>query len=96
MRKVGWPLERTVARGLGEVEGLKQGRVQDLQGGTLRWESECVSALEGQAWGPPWQGACHKGAKPVSGRQRAGAAVDVGSGVQEALSGFSLKRNSGS
>ena len=85
-----------MARVLGEVEGPRQGCVQDLQGGTLRWGSECVSALEGQAWGPPWQGACHKGAKPVSGRQRAGAAVDVGSCVKEALSGFSVKRNSGS
>ena len=45
-----------MVRGLGEVEGPRQGRVQDLQGGTLRWGSECVSALEGQAWEPPWQG----------------------------------------
>lgn len=62
------------------VKGPRQGRVQDPQGGTLRWGSECVSALEGQAGGPPWQGggrhggvgACHEGAEPVSGRQGGG------------------------
>ena len=40
-------------------------------------------------------GACHSGAEPASARQRAGAARDMGSRVQEALSGFSVKRNSG-
>lgn len=62
----------------------------------MRRGSESVSALEGQAWGPPWWG----GGMPRGSRARlreteGGAAGDVGSRVQEALSGFSVKRNSG-
>ena len=42
------------AEGSWGMEGPRLGHVQDLQGGTLRRGSESVSALEGQAWGPPW------------------------------------------
>lgn len=64
------------------VRDRKQGRVQDPQGGTLRWGSECVSAFEGQGMGATMagvgavmagSGACHEGiGESASGRQSGG------------------------